>query len=154
MGCTSSRTAPAWVPYMGCSPSGTGCSCMGPTWGHKPCQKTCSDVDSSLHGSADPARRLLQRGLSTGSQPPSGIYLLWCGVPSMHCRWISAPPWTSMDCKGTTCLIMVFITSCKGRSSTPASQAPPPPSFFTDLGVCKVVSFTSSHSSLLTASSP
>jgi len=28
------------------------------------------------------------------------------------------------------------------------------PSFFTDLGVCRVVSFTSSHSSLLTATSP
>jgi len=66
-------------------------------------------------------------GLSTGSQPPSGIHLLRCGVPSTGCRWISAPPWTSMDCRMTTCLTMVFIMSCKGRLSTPTFQASPPP---------------------------
>jgi len=38
--------------------------------------------------------------------------------------------------------------SCKGRLSALAPGAPPPPSF-TDLGVCRVVSLTSSHSSLL-----
>ena len=37
---------------------------------------------------------------------------------------------------------------CSGISSTSS------PSFFTDLGVCRVVSFTSSHSSLSTAISP
>jgi len=39
-------------------------------------------------------------------------------------------------------------TLCSRISSTSS------PSFFTDLGVCRVVSFTSSHSSLLTAISP
>jgi len=34
-------------------------------------------------------------GLPTGSQLPSGINLLWRGVPSKGCRWISAPPWTA-----------------------------------------------------------
>jgi len=46
---------------------------------------------------------------------------------STGCRWISSPPWTSMDCRGKACVTMVFITSCKGRISAPASQAPPPP---------------------------
>jgi len=44
--------------------------------------------------------------------------------------------------------------SCKGRLSAPASRALPPLSFFTDLGVCRVVSLTSSHFSLSTAVSP
>jgi len=90
-------------------------------------------------------------GLLMGSQPSSGICLLWHGVPSTGCRWISAPPWTSMGCRGTTCLTMVFISSCKGRLSAPMFQAPPPPSFFTDLGFCRVISFTLSHSFLSTA---
>jgi len=57
----------------GCSPSGTGCSSMGPPRGHKPCQQTCSGVGSSPHGPTGPGRNLLQHRLPTGSQPPSGI---------------------------------------------------------------------------------
>jgi len=119
---------------------------VGPPRGHKPCQQTCSGVGFSLHRSAGPGRSLLQRGLPTGSQPSSGIHLLWCGVTSTGYRRISAPPWTSMDC-----FTVVFITSCKGRLSALVSQAPPPPSFFIDLGVCRVVSLTSSPSSLYPA---
>ena len=52
------------VPSVGCSPSGTDCSSVG----------------YSLHGATGPARSLLQRGLPTGSQPPSGIPLLRRGV--------------------------------------------------------------------------
>jgi len=74
-----------------------------------------------------PARSLLQHGLPTGSQLPSGFHLLQHRVPSVGYRCISAPPWTSTDCRGTTCLTMVFITSCKGKPSTLAPQAPPPP---------------------------
>jgi len=149
MGCSSSLTAPAWVPSTGSSPSGTGCSSVGPPRGLKHCHQTCCGVGSSLCESTGPGS-----GLPTGSQLPSGIHLLWCGVHSMVCRWRSAPPWTSMDCRGTTCLTTVFITICKGRLSPPASRAPPPPFFFTDLGVCTVVSLTLSHSSLFTAISP
>ncbi|KAK4827417.1 hypothetical protein QYF61_017847 [Mycteria americana] len=68
-----SSPAPAWVPHgrqsstnfssvrpshrlqffmncssVGCSPSGTDCSSVGPPQGHKPCQQTCSSVGSSL----------------------------------------------------------------------------------------------------------
>jgi len=154
MGDSSPPTTPAWVLPTGCSHLGTGCSSVGRSRGHKPCQQTCCGMGFSVHGSAGSGRSLLQHGLLTGSQPPSGIHLLQHGVPSTGCTWISAPPWTSMDCKGTACLTMVFIMGCKGRLSAPASRAPPPPSFFTDLGVCRVVSLTSSHSSLSTACLP
>jgi len=86
----------------GCSLSGTGCSSVGPPWGHKLCQQTCSGVGSSLHGFAGPARSLPQRGLPTGSQLPLGIHLLRHGVPSTGYRWISAPLQTSKDCRETT----------------------------------------------------
>jgi len=41
-------------------------------------------------------------------------------------RWISAPPWNSMDCRATVCFTMVFSTGCRGISA-PAPGAPPPP---------------------------
>jgi len=82
--------------------------------------------------------------------PPALAWGPFHGVPSMGYRCISAPPWTSLHCMGTTFLTIVFITSCKGKLSAPASRAPPPPSVFTALGVCRVVSSTSSHSSLST----
>ena len=118
---------------MECSPSGTGCSSVGPPWGHKPCQQTFSGVGSSLHWSAGPGRSLLQLRLPTGSQPPSGIHPLRHGLPSTGCRWRSSPPWTSMDCRKTACLSMVFIMRCKGRLSVPSCRAPllPPPSSLT-----------------------
>ena len=37
-------TAPAWVLPRGCSPSGTGCSSVGPPQGHKSCQQSCSSA--------------------------------------------------------------------------------------------------------------
>jgi len=153
MGCSSSQTAPAWVPSTGCSPSGTGCSSVGPPRGHTSCQQTSSGMGSSLHGSTGPGRSLLQHGLSLESQPPSGIHLLRRGIPSTGYRWRSAPPWTSMDCRGTACLTIVFIMNCKGRLCS-GVWSTSSPSFFTDLGVCRVVSLTLSHSSLLTALLP
>jgi len=127
---------------------------VGPPQGHKPYQQTCSGVGSSLHGSAGPGRSLLHHGLPMGSQPPSGIHLLQQELPSTGYRWRSAPLWNPMDCRGTTCLTMVFITGYRGRLSAPTFQAPPPPSFFTDLGVCRAVSLTSSYCSLYPAVSP
>ena len=105
MGCSSSCTAPPWVPSMGCSPLGTGCSTMGPPWGHKPCQQTCSSMGSSLHRSCQvpaPAWVLHRVTASFGHTPalswgPSwatGGYLLHCGPP-----WAAegqpASPWSS-----------------------------------------------------------
>ena len=109
---------------MGCSLSGTGCSSVGPPWGHKPCQQTCSGVGSSLHGSAGPARSLLQHGLPMGSQLPSGIHLLRCGV--VHKLHVDICSTVDLHgCRGTTCLTMVFHhklqgnTLCSGMGSLP-----------------------------------
>jgi len=100
---------------------------VGPPRGSKPYQQTCSGVGSSLHGSAGPGRSLLQHRLPTGSQPPLGTSTCFGVGSSMGYRLMSTPLWTSMGCRGTTCLIMVFIMSCKGRLSAPATGAPPPP---------------------------
>jgi len=105
-----SPPAPAWGPYHGrqssinfssVSPShwlqfSMNCSYMGPSHGvqpfrnrllqcgsqrgHKSYQQTCSSMGSSLHTSTGPARSLLQLGVSMGSQPPSDIHPLRCGV--------------------------------------------------------------------------
>lgn len=56
------------------------CSSVGPQGGHKCCKQICSSVGSCLHRSAGPDSRLLQHGLSTGSQSFMGIHLLWYGV--------------------------------------------------------------------------
>ena len=100
---------------MGCSPSGTGCSSVGPPQGHKPCQQTCSSMVSSLHG----PQVLAGACSSTGS--PQGHSLLQASTcssvgSSTGCRWRSAPPWTTMGCRGTACLTMVCSTGCRGKS--------------------------------------
>ena len=82
-------------------------------------------MGSSLHGAAGPGRSLLQHRLRTGSQPPSGIHLLRCGVPSMSYRWISAPLWTSLGCSWTACLTLVFSMGYRGIYA-PVPGAPPP----------------------------
>jgi len=105
------QAAPAWIPHGVTSPASKSALAWAPL----------SRGLQVLPGAFS------SMGLPMGSQPPSGIHLLQRGVPSTGCRWISAPPWTSMGCRGTTCLTMVFITSCKGRVSALASRAPPPP---------------------------
>lgn len=87
----------------------------------------------SFQGVESFRNRLFQRGSSLGSQV---LYenLLWCeismGSPcpsgthicssvwqSMGCRWVSAPPWTSMGGKWTACLIMGCSMSCREISA-------------------------------------
>jgi len=111
---------------MGCSPSGTSCSSMGLPRGHKSCQQTCSRVGSSLHRSTGPARSLLQCGLPIGSQPSSHTFTCFGMGSSTGYRWISAPLWTSMGCRGTACFTMIFSSGCRGISA-PAPGAPTPP---------------------------
>ncbi|KAK4827032.1 hypothetical protein QYF61_013166 [Mycteria americana] len=59
------QTAPAWVPHRVTSPA----SKPAPAW-----------APLSIAPQVLPGTCLLQRGLPTGSQPPSGIHLLWHGV--------------------------------------------------------------------------
>ena len=88
---------------------------------------------SPLHGTTSPARSLLQHGLSTGSQP------LWAHAPTLA--------WGPSQAAGGYQLHHGLLHGlqgnlCSGAWSTSCS------SFFTDLGVCRVVSLTYSHSSL------
>lgn len=48
-GCSFSRTAPKWVPSMGCSPLGTSCFIVSLPCSHVSCHQTCSNMDSLLH---------------------------------------------------------------------------------------------------------
>jgi len=119
MGSSSSRTAPLWVIFMGCSASGTGCSGVG------------------LHGVTSPASKPASAWgpLSTGSQvlvgacsslgSPQGHNLLqahppapawgppWAGAAGgylLHCvpAWAAggqpASPWSSPQAAGESLL--------------------------------------------------
>jgi len=147
MGCSSSQTAPAWVPSMGCSPSGTGCSSVGPPWGHKSCQQTCFSVGCSLCGSTGPGRSLLQHRFSVVSQPPSGIHLLQCwvlhGLQVDLCSTVDLQGLQGHSLSHHGLLHGPQGNLCSGAWSTSS------PSFFTNLGVCRVISLMYSHSSLL-----
>ena len=139
---------PSVGPFtMRCSPSGADCSSVGPPWGHKPCQQTCSSMGSSFHAATGPGRSLLQRGLSTGSQPASGILLLQRGL----LLGLQVNIFSTVDLHGLQgdslpqhgLHYRLQGNLCSGTWTTSS------PSFFTDLGVCRVVSLTFSHSSLL-----
>ena len=103
--CFHAWSVPAWVPSTAYSPSGIECSNVHPPWGHKSCQKTCTSVGSSLHGSwQEPAPAWASHG--------QGNSLLWafmCGVlPGLQVDICSA-----MDLhgqQGTACLTMVIST--------------------------------------------
>jgi len=77
---SSPLTSPVWVLTTGCSPSGTGCSSVGPLRGHKFCQQTCSSVGSSLSmGPQVLPGGCSKCGLPIRSQSPLGIHLLQLG---------------------------------------------------------------------------
>jgi len=104
------QSAPAWVSCGVTSPA----SKPALTWTplsprvHKSCQK--------------PAATQASHGVTASF---GHIHLLQHGVSSTGCRWISAPPWTSMDCRGTACLPVVFSTGCRGICSSAWSTSPP-----------------------------
>ena len=101
------QTAPAWVPQGVTSPASKPPTAWAP-----------------LHGATGPGRSLHPHRLFTplGTSTCSGV------ESSMGCRWVSAPLWASMGCRGTAWLTMVLATGCRGTSA-PAPGAPlPPPS--------------------------
>ena len=125
------QAAPAWVPHRVTSPASKPALAWAPlSMGPQVLAGACSSTGSPQGHS------LLQASTCSGvGSLPQAI-----GGDLLH-----------HGCRGTTCLTTVFITSCKGRVSAPISWAPPLPSCFTDLRVCRVVSLTSSHSSLYSA---
>jgi len=101
------QTAPAWVPHGVASPA----SKPAPAWAHLP---TGPQVLSGAHSSV---------GF------PQGHSLLWASIcsgleSSPGCRWIAAPPWTSMGRTGTACLTMAFAMGCRGISALAPGAAP------------------------------
>jgi len=106
------QTAPALVPHEVTSTA----SKPAPAWA------TLSTGPQVLAGACS----------SMGS--PQGHSLLWAHPPAQHrvpstgYRWISAPPWTSIGCRGTACLTMVFSTGCRGISVLAPGAPPSPPS--------------------------
>lgn len=85
-----------------------------------------------LHGFIGPDRRLLQHGFPTGSQPPSGTHLV-------RPRHPGATGGSLLPCGPNYGLHHGLPGNLFSDISTS--------SFFTDLGVCRVVLLTSSHSS-------
>jgi len=136
---------------MGCSPSGTGCSSVGPPWGHKPCQQTCSSVGSSLHRSwQQPAPAQAPHGVTASFRHPPA--LAW--VPF---HWLQVDICSTVELHG---LQGNNLPHCglhhelQGKALCSSVSSTSSPCFFTDLGACRVISLTSSHSSLCTAVSP
>jgi len=100
----------------------------------------------SLHGSTGPARSLLQRGLLMGSQLPSGnhllrrVVLLGLLVDTSSTVDLHGLQGHSLPHHGLHHRLQWNL--CSGAWSTSCPS-------FNDLGVCRVVSLTSSYSSLL-----
>jgi len=72
-------------------------------------------------------------GACSSTSSPQGHRLLQASTcsgtgSSMGCRWISAPLWTSMGCRGTVCTIMAFTMGFWGISALAHGPPPPPPS--------------------------
>jgi len=84
------------VPPMGDSPPQT-----GPTW----------VLPTGCHSSQTAPMSVLSMGCSLSGTGCSSV------ESSIGCRWISTPPWTSKGCRGTACLIMVFITGSREISA-------------------------------------
>lgn len=108
---------------------------------HKPCEETCSSM-----GSFSTGHQVLLGACSTESQPPLRHLLLWCGfLPwaagrSLHlCEW-AIHQWAAGAQQHHHGLHgMQGNLSCGAWSTSSFS-------FFSDLGVCRVDSFTFSRS--------
>jgi len=105
------KGAPAWVPHGVTSPA----SKPAPAWA------PLSTQPQVLAGACSSA------GFPWGH---SLLQASTCSVvgSSTGCRWRSAPPWTSMDCRGTACLTMAFTMGCRGISALAPGAPPPSPS--------------------------
>ena len=149
-GDSPSQTSPVWVLPTGCSSSRMDCFHVGPPWGHKSCQQTCFGMGSSLHGSTGPQ---VLPGSCSGVGFPRGHSVLRASTcsgvgSSLHglqvdiCSTVELHglPGDSLPHHGLPHGLQGNL--CSGAWSTSS------PSFFTDLGVCRAVSLTYSHSSL------
>ena len=84
----------------------------------------------SLHGSTGPARTCSRVGSPRSNSLLQASTCSSVGY-SMGCRWVSAPLWILMGCRGTACLTTVISTGCRGTSDLAPGAPPPPPSSLT-----------------------
>lgn len=133
----SSRTTLVWIYTSGCSPSGMDSTSIGSAQGPAP-SKTPILIWSPLHAVLTP--NLIPWALSTGLQLPSDASAppwvpLWAEV------WRHYPLWYTMNCRWTACSTMVLWSmGCKELLIWHLEHLLT--SFFTDIGVCSVVSFS------------
>ena len=134
MGCSSSQTAPEWVPSTGCSPSGTDCSSMGPPLGSQ-----------ILPGN------LLQNGLLSLRVHgcfPLGIHVLWHGLfPRLQLGICSTVDLHGLQ--GDSLPHHGLFHRLQGNVFSGAWTTSSP-SFFNELGVCRVLTPLSSCKNALT----
>ena len=116
-GYSPSRTAPMWVLHKGCRPS----------FRNRLHQRECP------HGPQFLTENLLLHGLlSTDHSSCKESAPVWplhrLQLPSGHVTCCGVG--SSMGCRGTTCITIVFFRGCRGISAL-APGAPPPPSSLT-----------------------
>lgn len=103
-GCSSSWTAPPWVPSSGVEPFRMDCSSMDPPQGHKSCQQ---NLYSSILHRPDAARSLLQHRLTDFLRHPHALVwdpphpvggdLLHHRPPLGHPASSWSGPWAAME---------------------------------------------------------
>ena len=145
MGDSPLQTAPKWILPMGCSSSVTALALV-PAWGAVsqeqaapawvPLRVTSPARKPVLGWAPLPTGPQVLPGACSSAGSPWGHSLLQTSTcsgtgSSMCCRWTSAPRWTSMGCRGTACLTMVFITGCRAITVPAPGASPPPPSSLT-----------------------
>jgi len=120
-GCSSSRSATLQVLSMEYSLSGTDCSSMGPPQVTAPARKL-DPVWHPLHRPHFLPEAYFPCTPASFRAHPSAA--AW--GPPQAAGWISAPPWTSVSCRGTSCITIVFTMGCR-RIAAPVPGAPRPP---------------------------
>jgi len=135
---------------MGCSPSGTDCSSMGPLWGRRSCQKTSSRVGFPTGDDRSCQEPAPAWALHRVTASFKRIHRLWHrflhglqGGPLLHGRHL-APRQTScsmVDVHGLqrdSLLHHELLYRMQGNFFF-STRSISSHSFFTDLGVCRVV---------------
>lgn len=118
MGDNPSQTSPAWVFSMGCSPSRTDCSSLGPLWVSQVLPGACSSMGSPME-----------------SQVPSGhIHLLWYGA--IH--GLQSGSLLHHGLQGDSLPNQSLYHGLQGNLCS-RTWSTSYPSFSTDLVVCRVV---------------
>jgi len=152
MGCSSSQTAPAWVLPWGAVLQEQTAPAWVPTGSQAlPANLLQRGLLSSwvCRSWQEPAPAQGTHGVTASfGHPPAPAWGLFHRLQVQVCFTVDLHglPGDSLPHHGFHHKREGSLS--KGRLFALASRAAPPPSFFTDLGVCRIVSLTSSHSSL------